>query len=78
MDINPLLVIHYNDFNCIHKKEISTLHNNSSGCKDDIMHFLNHSPPTSICPMFFKVFFNFQDAIQLAKSFKFKLWTTMV
>ncbi len=60
MDTNPLLVIHYNDLNRTHKKKISTLHNNSSGCKDDIMHCLNHSPPTSICPMFFKVFFTFK------------------
>lgn len=78
MDIDPLLVVHYNDLIYAHKNKISTLHNNFSGCKDDIMHCLNHSQPTSICPMFFKVVFDFQDAIQLPKSFKFKLWMTMV
>jgi len=77
MDISPLLVVHYNNFICIRKKEVSTLHNSFNECKDDIMHCFNHSPPTSICSMFFKVIFHLQDVIQLTKSFKFIHWMTM-
>ncbi len=78
MDTNPLLVVHYDDLISTLKKEVSTLNSSSNDCKDDIVHCLSHSPPTSICPMFFKVVFYLQDAIQLLKKFKFTHWTPMV
>jgi hypothetical protein len=34
------------------KKKLTLLHDNFNGTKDDIMHWLNHFPTITICPMF--------------------------